>query len=310
MKILNKKISMGYVLTALFSTAALVYSLGYKMAMDKFNDVVSYTHEKQKMYSALSEIDYNIREDCIIDIDENNILSGISKGYVNGLNCGSCKFFDKSEYKEYTDNLSQNVSDIKISKPNNGVLYIKCNNILNNSSNYLKENIDTAIFEGVKGIVIDLRNCDNSIDEEVFKIIQNLVPLGLTIEAVNKKGVEEVVCRSEGSELNVKISVLVNEKTSGACELIAASLKNNKNSKIIGIKTAGNAVRLKKITLTDDSVLVFPDASYIVFGEENTFKKGVETDYEIPLDKEKEELLKILLLVLKMILRFKKQLIG
>lgn len=292
MKILNKKISMGYVLTALFSTAALVYSLGYKMAMDKFNDVVSYTHEKQKMYSALSEIDYNIREDCIIDINEDRILSGISKGYVDGLNCDSCKFFDKSEYKKYTNNLSQNVSDIKFSRQSNEILYIKFNNILNNSSKYVKENIDSAISEGIKGIVIDLRNCDNSIDEEVFKIIQNLVPSGLTIGAVNKKGAEEVVCRSEGSELNVKISVLVNEKTSGTCELIAASLKNNKNAKIIGTKTAGNAVRLKKITLADDSVLVFPNACYVVFGEENTFRKGVETDYEIPLDKEKEELLK------------------
>lgn len=292
MKIFNKKIPMGYVLTALFSTAALVYSLGYRMAMDKFNDVVSYTHEKQKMYSALSEIDYNIREDCVINIDEDKILSGISKGYVEGLNCKGCKFFSKSEYKEYTDNFSKNVSDIKITKQCDGILYIKCDNILNNSSKLIKENIDTAISEGVKGVVIDLRNCDNSIDEEVFKVIQNLVPAGITLEAVNKKGAEEVVCRSEGSELGVKISVLVNEKTSGTCELIAASLKNNKNAKIIGTRTAGNAVRLKKITLTDDSVLVFPDACYVVFGEENTFRKGVETDYEIQLDKEKEELLK------------------
>lgn len=292
MKIFNKKVPMGYVLTALFSTAALVYSLGYKMAMDKFNNVVSYTHEKQKMYSALSEIDYNIREDCVINIDEDKILSGISKGYVESLNCEGCKFFGKSEYKEYTDDLSKNASDIKITKPSEDILYIKCNNILNNSSKLIKENIDTAISEGIKGVVIDLRNCNNSIDEEVFKIVQNLAPAGLTVEAVNKKGAEEVVCRSEGSELGVKISVLVNEKTSGACELIAASLKNNKNVKIIGTKTAGNAVRLKKITLTDDSVLVFPDAYYVVFGEENTFRKGVETDYEIQLDKEKEELLK------------------
>ena len=233
MKIFNKKIPMGYVLTALFSTAALVYSLGYRMAMDKFNDVVSYTHEKQKMYSALSEIDYNIREDCVINIDEDKILSGISKGYVEGLNCKGCKFFSKSEYKEYTDNFSKNVSDIKITKQCDGILYIKCDNILNNSSKLIKENIDTAISEGVKGVVIDLRNCDNSIDEEVFKVIQNLVPAGITLEAVNKKGAEEVVCRSEGSELGVKISVLVNEKTSGTCELIAASLKTIKMLKLL-----------------------------------------------------------------------------
>ena len=48
-KILSKKVSVGITVAALFIVAALVYSLGYNMAMRKFDDIVGYTQEKQKM---------------------------------------------------------------------------------------------------------------------------------------------------------------------------------------------------------------------------------------------------------------------
>lgn len=58
MKIKNRKISLGAGLAVLFLTSSVVYSIGYKVAMNKFNSIVSTTQEKQKMYGDLSEIDY------------------------------------------------------------------------------------------------------------------------------------------------------------------------------------------------------------------------------------------------------------
>lgn len=289
MKILNKKISVGYVLAALFLTGALVYSLGYKMAMDKFNDVVSYAHEKQKMYSALSEVDYNIREDCVCSIEESDVLSEICKGYIRGIDSENCKFFSKNEYKEYTEQFQKNSSDIKFTKINDDILLIKCNAIFENAANDIKENIDFEISNGIKGIVIDLRDCSQASTSEVFKIVKNILPKGDIIKAVNKKGDSEVVCSSEGDGLNLKISVIVNSSTSGVCELIASSLKGHKNSTVIGTKTAGNMLRLKTVTLADDSVVIFPDAYYINVDGENLFKIGVLPDSEIAPSENQEE---------------------
>ena len=288
MKLLNKKISLGYVLAALFLTGTLVYSLGYKMAMDKFNNLVSNIYEKQKTYSILSEIDYNIRENCICDLQDDKVLSEISRGYISGIDDQVCNFFTKDEYKNYLESLN-NDSGVDFTKLENGILYMKCNSILKNSAEIIKNNIDSAVSEGSNSLIIDLRNCKNSDDEEVFKIIKNIMPAGDIISAVDKSGNSEVVCTSERTNLNLKISVLVNENTSGSCELIASSLRNRENTKIVGAKTLGNTVRLKTVTLSDDSVIIFPDAYYITMGGENLFKKGIIPDVEISLDKNQEE---------------------
>ncbi len=288
MKLLNKKISLGYVLAALFLTGTLVYSLGYKMAMDKFNNLVSNIYEKQKTYSILSEIDYNIRENCICDLQDDKVLSEISRGYISGIDDQVCNFFTKDEYKNYLESLN-NDSGVDFTKLENGILYMKCNSIPKNSAEIIKNNIDSAVSEGSNSLIIDLRNCKNSDDEEVFKIIKNIMPAGDIISAVDKSGNSEVVCTSEGTNLNLKISVLVNENTSGSCELIASSLRNRENTKIVGAKTLGNTVRLKTVTLSDDSVIIFPDAYYITMDGENLFKKGIIPDVEISLDKNQEE---------------------
>ena len=51
MKIMNKKISLLAVIVLMFVVGAVVYSLGYRMAMNKFNNVISYNQEKQKIIS-------------------------------------------------------------------------------------------------------------------------------------------------------------------------------------------------------------------------------------------------------------------
>ncbi len=289
MKILDKKIPLVYALAALFFFCALVYSLGYKVAMDKFNNVVSYAYEKQKMYSTLSEVDYNIREDCVCDIKNSDILTEICKGYAFGVDSENCKFFNKSEYKKYLENSNKDVSDINFDKLDSDILYIKCNAIFENAAKSIKENITKALSDGTRGLIIDLRNCSKADSSEVFKIIQNIVPTEDIIKTLDKKGKSEIACKSEGTGLNLKISVIVNSGTSGACELIASSLKDKRNVTLVGTKTAGNTVRLKTVTLADDSVLIFPDAYYLNTDGENLFKKGVLPNEEVLADENNSE---------------------
>ena len=51
----NKKLSIKSVLIIIFIVSAIIYFIAYMIAINKFNSVVSYTHEKQRMYSILSE---------------------------------------------------------------------------------------------------------------------------------------------------------------------------------------------------------------------------------------------------------------
>lgn len=274
----NKKVSLGIFIAGLFGTSALVYSLGYKIAMDKFNNVISYVQEKQKMYSILSELDSNIRSDYVSNIPEASVSMSVCRGYINGLEDESCAFWDKKGYREYQEEIKKLKPSIEHKKLSDNITYLKCDKFVNNASKDVIEKIDSTFVNGINNMIFDLRNCEKSDDEEIFKILKHVVPSGGIVSAVNKNNESEVICEPTSSGVDLNFVVLVNEKTCGGAEILASALKDYKNAKIIGVKTAGEPVRTKKVTLSDDSVVIFADAYYITKNGNNIYKKGLNPD--------------------------------
>lgn len=281
LKFLNKKVSLGIFLAGLFGASAIVYSLGYKMAMDRFNDVVSYVQEKQKIYSSLSELDHNVRSDYISDISESELLNSICKGYVNGLNDSSCGFWDKNEYRDYQESEKNLKPKIEYKTLKDGIAYIKCDKFVNNASKDVIEKMDSAVVGGINNLILDLRDCEKSSDEEIFKILQHVIPEGDIVSAVDNKNNKEVVCKSTSSGISSNFIVLTNEKTSDGAEVLASALKDSKGAKIVGTKTMGKPVRTKKVTFSDETVAIFADAYYITQSGKSIFKKGLKPDVAV-----------------------------
>ena len=280
-KFLNKKVSVAVMLASLFVVAALVYSLGYRMAMDKFNSIVGYTQEKQKMYSKISEVDYNIRNDYIGTIDEDKLFDGTCGGYIKGLNDSNCKFLSSGDYKSYKneqENLPGDVSS-KISNENIGIISCPC--MGRGFSNSFISSWEKLVAEGVKGVVIDLRNTSKGIEQETFSTLEYMAGEGDVVQTVDAEGNKEVVCKGNSNSLPVGVVILVNDKTSGLAEVFASALRDTRKAKLIGLETAGNAVRNKVVNLSDDSVIVFPDAFYVTTSGEKFFKNGIKPDLNI-----------------------------
>lgn len=288
MKILNKKVSLVFVVPTLFIISAVVYSVGYKMAMNKFNNIVSYNYEKHKMYSLLSEEDYNIRNDYVGYIDENKLLEQICVGYANGIDSQSCKFFTNKDYEEYSKNQLHkkvNITDIQI----DGVGYMRIDNFCSGSSSVFKEKLNTLISTGVKNIVIDIRNCEYGDYSEAMNVLKFLINDKEIVSTVNKTGEKEVVCSSD-IDLGVNVAVLINEKTSGPAEILASAFKDKDDAVVIGSKTKGTAVHEKSVIISEDFVLVFPDAYYVTKSGNIILNNGVEPDEYAKLSGEKEKL--------------------
>ena len=74
---------------------------------------------------------------------------------------------------------------------------------------------------------------------------------------------------------------MVNDETSGFAEVFASALKDSCGAKIVGVETAGNAVRTKAVNLSDDSVIIFPDAFYVTSSGKKIFKKGLHPDTNV-----------------------------
>ncbi len=290
MKIMNKKISLIAVIVLVFVVGAVVYSLGYKMAMNKFNNVISYNQEKQKMYSALSDVDYNVRNLCIENIDEDKLITGICKGYVSGIS-ENCKFFTDNEYEEFVNENKNAPIDISDNIINSKIGYIRIRNLAAGSGKVFESKLKDYTSNNISNFIIDLRNCDKGEDEEAFVVIKSIISGENTVSTVDKKGQKEVVCSSNTILPEIKVVCLINKYTSGPSELIASCIKDEDKFYVVGDKTSGNAVRKKAVTFINGNIMLFPDAYYVTKSNTNIYKTGVIPSMESSMSDEKIDLL-------------------
>ena len=292
MKFFSKKISLGAGLAVLFVVSSGVYSLGYKIAMNKFNDLVSYTQEKQKMYENLSEIDYLIRNEYIGNIDESKILEGIYIGYLGGVDDVNCKFFRRSDYLKYTEEKKNQPGEVLTDKFKNGSIgYIKIGSLGKGSGDEFIKTVDSFKSEQIDKIIIDLRTSYGGIMEEGFKILKYLAPEGDLVYTLKKSGEKAVVCSSDTPRADLKVVILTSNYSWGAAEVVASGLKDSINAKIVGQITSGNAATEKMVEINEESVIVFPDATYVTLGNNNFYGKGLSQDQIVNMDEKKEILL-------------------
>lgn len=278
--ILNKKVPLGIFLASLFVMAALVYSFGYHMAMEKFNSIVGYTHEKQKNYSKLSEVDYNVREGYIGEFNEDKLSDAMCSGYMRGLG-GNSKFLSSADYKSYVNEQENLSGEINSQFLQNDIGLIKCACLGKNFSVNFIDSLNKLISEGAVGVVIDLRGVSSGTENEVFKTLEYISPKGDILKKVDASGKEVVVCSSSGAGSTVKFAVLTDDKTSGIAEAFVSALKDSCKAKHVGVETAGNAVHMKVVNLSDDSVIVFPDAFYVSSSGKKFFKKGITPEISV-----------------------------
>ncbi len=280
-KLMNKKVSLKIFISSIFMVSALIYFLGYNLAMNKFNSVISYNQEKQKMYSKLSEVDYNIRDEYIGTIDEDKLYDGVCSGYIKGIDDSNCRFMTSADYKSYFDEQESLIGDVSYEIAGENTAFIKCPCLGKNFSSSFINCFNSAKSDGADSVLIDLRNTSNGTEIEVMKVLEYICPSGDIVKCVRSNGEEEVICKSTSSGSPLKIAVLVNDKTSGLAEVFASGLRDCCKSKIIGSTTAGNCVKIKTVKLSDDSVVIYPEAFYVTPGGNKLLKQGLKCDVNI-----------------------------
>lgn len=97
--------------------------------------------------------------------------------------------------------------------------------------------------QGIKNLIIDLRNNPGGGLSEVLSVADHFVPEGETIVTIKSKSGNERVYTSEGDEqLNMNIAVLVNGNSASASELLTGALKDYGIATIVGTQTFGKGI--------------------------------------------------------------------
>ncbi len=144
---------------------------------------------------------------------------------------------------------------------------------------------------GMEGLVLDLRNNPGGSLDVCLDIADKFLDKGVIVTTEDKKG-EVITEESDEEKDDIPMTVLVNENSASASEILSGALKDRDRAKIIGKKTFGKGIVQKLFPLDDGSGAKITISEYHTPSGAKINKVGVEPDIEVENSEEALEISK------------------
>jgi carboxyl-terminal processing protease len=159
--------------------------------------------------------------------------------------------------------------------------YIKINRFAETTYNEFKIGLNKLIKAGSKSILIDLRdNGGGYLDQAVAIADEFLQDKKLILFTKNKKGrIDKTYATNKGDFENSKITILINENSASASEILAGSIQDNDRGIIIGRRSFGKGLVQREMPFEDGSSVRLTIARYYTptgRSIQKSYKKGNE----------------------------------
>lgn len=157
--------------------------------------------------------------------------------------------------------------------------------------------IDSLTEEGMKGLLIDLRNNPGGVLDGAIKMADYILPDDLStyekgkgktliVYTADKNGKGDTYVASDGHELDIPIVILVNGDSASASEVFTGALKDYDKAAVVGTTSYGKGIVQNLIPLGDGSAIKITTAHYYTPSGFDLHGKGIEPDVEVELSEE------------------------
>ena len=144
---------------------------------------------------------------------------------------------------------------------------------------------------GMEGLVLDLRNNPGGSLDVCLDIADKFLDKGVIVTTEDKNG-EIITEESDEAKDDIPMTVLVNENSASASEILSGALKDRDRAKIIGKKTFGKGIVQKLFPSDDGSGAKITISEYHTPSGAKINKVGVEPDIEVENTEESLEISK------------------
>jgi carboxyl-terminal processing protease len=162
----------------------------------------------------------------------------------------------------------------------NGVGYIRIAMFNETTSPDFNKVFQDLANQGMKVIILDLRDNPGGLLDECVKVARQLVPKGPIVSVVGRDGKSEVHS-SYLEQVKYPLAVLVNGGSASASEIVAGAVQDTKSGTLIGSKTYGKGSVQTIFALNDGTAVKLTIAKYLTPGGRSINGKGVEPDIEV-----------------------------
>lgn len=178
--------------------------------------------------------------------------------------------------------------------------YIRISMFNENTGSDFVRKLQELEKQGMKALVLDLRDNPGGLLDESVKVAGQLVPKGPVVSVVTRDGRRETHS-SNLDKPKYPVAVLVNGGSASASEIVAGAIQDTEIGTLIGTKTYGKGSVQTVIRLDEGSAIKLTIAKYLTPKDRAINGVGIEPDIkvELPETKNKDTQLEKALEVLK-----------
>ena len=140
--------------------------------------------------------------------------------------------------------------------------------------------------QGMKGLILDLRQNPGGNLDTVVEIGEMLLPKGLIVYTEDKNGKREEYRSNGKHEIDIPMTVLVDMNSASAAEILAGAIQDYKKGTLIGTTTYGKGIVQAVRSLRDGSAVKITISSYFTPNGRNIHGVGIEPDIICEFDGE------------------------
>lgn len=135
--------------------------------------------------------------------------------------------------------------------------------------------------QGMKGLVIDIRNNPGGNLDAVVEMLQMILPEGDIVSVRNRDGEQEKYSCDGAEEFDKPLAVLVNQYSASASEIFSGAVQDHGTGSIVGMTTYGKGVVQDILDLGDGTSMKLTTAEYFLPSGRSINEKGITPDVEV-----------------------------
>lgn len=155
----------------------------------------------------------------------------------------------------------------------NNIGYLSISQFEEVTTKQFKAAVEDLQSQGMKGLVIDIRNNPGGLLDTVVGMLKYMLPDGLIVYTEDKQGNRKEYKGQDNDEFNLPLAVIVNGNSASASEIFAGAIQDYGKGIVQTVKP-----------LTDGSAIKFTIAKYFTPKGQDIHGKGVTPDMIVEYD--------------------------
>lgn len=174
------------------------------------------------------------------------------------------------------------IATVKGEMLQDNVGYIQVSMFDENTAKNFKDQLNKLRSQGMKSLIIDLRDNPGGLLDQCVDMVSNFVPSGKVIVSTVDKYNNKKEYKSKGGDFtNLPLTVLTNGNSASASEIFSGAIRDYKIGTLVGEKTYGKGVVQTILDTGSGTALKVTISKYYTPNGENIHKKGIKPNIEV-----------------------------